>query len=437
MGETTGGNNDGDNKKTAKKKLFDNKAVITQASATEGGSKDKHNAKNAGSNGPKTGEKDGKLDRAGLAPPTDKDDRINKLKEELARLQGKTKNDTTKKGATTKSWAEIDEETDDEDENGNNDDEAKSAKANDHTMEKTDGWKDEIEEPNGWKEDIIMVDEATSTDDNETKPIAKKHLNTGRGRGGGRGGRGGRGRGRGPASTPPRKNHTVETVEEEDEEDEEDDYDDASNRFSPLANKKKNTNTKEQVEADGDTVMTQEDETAGYTTVNRKKAKAPAQNPTDNMQDASKLLQAALENKEKREKQTNSKPKEKKSKKEDKGTNPDGFIESLHSRIMIAQYNQHMMTKRLELDEATVDEPQAQVLRFKLLALLNSPDHQEYPLTQNIRTVLEYMKEADETLVVKHNDGNPLELEELRNINRQREPIHLLHYGKQPTELCK
>ena len=185
-------------------------------------------------------------------------------------------------------------------------------------------------------------------------------------------------------------------------------YDDANNRFSPLANKKTNTNKKDQVEADGDVVMTQEDETEGYTTVNRKKTKAPEQKPTANMQDASMLLQVAMENKEKREKQNNAKPKEKKPKKEE-----FGFIESLHTRIMIAQYNQHMMTKRLELDEATVDEPQEQVLRFKLLALLNSPDHQEYPLTQNIRTVLEYMKEADETLVVKNDDGNQVELEEL------------------------
>ena len=195
MGETTGGNIDGGNKKTSKKKTVDNKAIITQASATKGGGQDKHNAKNTGSNGPGTGEKDGKQDKEGLALPTDKDEQINKLKEEIARLQGQTKNETTKKGATIKSWAEIDEETDDEEENGNNDDEAKSAGANDPTMEKTDGWKDEIEEPNGWKEDIIMVDEATSTDDNETKPIGKKHLNTARGRGGGRGGRGGRGRG--------------------------------------------------------------------------------------------------------------------------------------------------------------------------------------------------------------------------------------------------
>ena len=192
------------------------------------------------------------------------------------------------------------------------------------------------------------------------------------------------------------------------DDDKEDDYDDANNRFSALANKKEQMNKKDQVEADGDVVMTQEDETEGYTTVSRKKTKAPEQNPTANMQDTSRLLQVAMENKEKHEKQNNAKPKEKT---KEGGTR---IYKGLYTRIMIAQYDQHMMTKRLELDEATVDEPQEQVLQFKLLALLNSLDHQEYPLTQNIRTVLDYMKEADETLVVKNDDGNyQVELEEL------------------------
>ena len=81
---------------------------------------------------------------------------------------------------------------------------------------------------------------------------------------------------------------------------------------------------------------------------------------------------------------------------------------------MIAHYNQHMKTKMDEKMQENCYKSVPQVLKVRVLAPLpTSPDTEDYPLVENLQTILKLMKCSDNSLQLFDNQGNLVEIEDL------------------------
>ena len=96
------------------------------------------------------------------------------------------------------------------------------------------------------------------------------------------------------------------------------------------------------------------------------------------------------------------------------GFSEDGIITSPHTQLMIAQYNQHMKTKMDEKMKENCYKSVPQVLKVRVLAPLpTSPDTEDYPMVENLQTILKLMKCSDNSLQLFDNQGNLVEIEDL------------------------